>query len=98
MCFVSAAQCGWMFGSSGSAQPPPALALRDRHTLGPRLRLADFLRGQAGAQVDRRARLRAGLHVARRYVDDAVGVDLERHFDRHLAARRDTEAGELELA
>src|SRR5690606_12947576 len=57
----------------------------------------DLVVGQAGAGLDLDLLLLAGLLVLGGDVDDAVGVDVERHFNLRHAARRGIDAGKVEL-
>ena len=56
----------------------------------------DFVFRQATRSADGDLLLLARRHVLGRDVDDAVGVDVERHFDLRHAARRRRQANQVE--
>ena len=58
----------------------------------------DLLLGQTARRLDTDLLLLARTLVFRRYVQDAVGVDVERHFDLRHAARCGGDAVEVEAA
>ena len=60
--------------------------------------LLDFRLGQAGTGLDDDLVFLAGALVFGRDVQDAVGVDVERHLDLRHAARRRRDAGQVETA
>src|SRR3546814_3812763 len=57
----------------------------------------DLVVRQAGTGLDLDLLLLAGLLVLGGHVDDALGVDVERHLHLRHAARRGVDAGEVEL-
>jgi hypothetical protein len=60
--------------------------------------LLDFVLGETAAGGDGDLLLLAGAEVLGAHVQDAVGIDVERHFDLRHAARRGRNVGEMELA
>ena len=58
----------------------------------------DFFLAQAGRRGDRNLLVLARGHVFRGHVEDAVGIDVERHFNLRHAPRSRRKPGQVELA